>query len=203
MEKEVTELTQSMGALSMQKPVQVTTLPQKKIYVLACAWGKFYVGKTEKEVSTRLQEHLAGEGSAWTKLNPVHSVVETLPDAPFLEDAKTLEYMRTHGVDNVRGGKYSQTVLLQTERDEIERSMRHENGTCMQCGATSHFVSQCPSRPSTTLKEPVVRVAVNAKKVVSLGGASKAKSGCCYRCGRDTHWVVDCYARTHLDGTPL
>jgi len=198
MEKEVAELTQSLGALSIQKPV-----PQKHIYVLTCAHAKFYVGKTEKEVSTRLQEHLAGEGSAWTRLNPAHSVVETLLDAPFLEDAKTLEYMRTHGVDNVRGGKYSQPVLLQTERDEIERSMRHENGACMQCGAAGHFVSQCPSRFTTAMKEPIVRVAVNAKKVVSLGGSSKARSGCCYRCGRNTHWMIDCYARTHLDGTPL
>lgn len=205
MEKELTDLTQSLGALSLRKSIQAETtpLPQKVIYVLACAGGKFYVGKTEKEVSTRFEQHLACEGSAWTKLNPAHSIVETVPDGPFLEDAKTLEYMRMHGVDNVRGGKYAHTVLLQTERDEIDRSVRHENGICMQCGATDHFVAQCSSRPTAKTKESTVRVAVTTKKVVRIGDNSKADRRCCYRCGRNTHWIVNCYARTHLDGTTL
>lgn len=194
MQPEVDELTQSLGALSLQKKKKTN------IYVLACAAGKFYVGKTEKEVAVRFGEHVAGEGSAWTKLNPAQSVVETAEDGPFLEDAKTLEYMRMHGVDNVRGGKYSQNVLFQAERDEIERSMRHENGQCMQCGATGHFVAQCLARQPKTEKEPALLVSVAPKKVVVIG---PSKSRCCHRCGRNTHWVADCYARTHLNGTAL
>src|SRR5271157_1126518 len=114
MEKELNELTQRLDTLSLQatetperRIVQVKrTLHHKSIYVLVCADGKFYVGKTDKEVPQRFQEHVAGDGSAWTKMHTPHSIVEVLVDAPFIEDAKTLEYMRRHGVDNVRGGKY-------------------------------------------------------------------------------------------------
>ena len=207
MQSELEQLTHSLGALSIQNSSGEAHNNNKKkhIYVLECAGGVFYVGKTEKDVAVRFEEHLAGAGSAWTNLNTVRRIIETVPDGPFLEDAKTLEYMRMHGVDNVRGGKYSQTVLTEAERDEIERSMRHENNQCMQCGATSHFAAQCPAHHPTEMtkkKEPVVLVAGSSKKIVrALSGPSKSR--CCYRCGRDTHWVAECYARTHLNGNPL
>lgn len=204
MQSELEQLTHSLGALSIQNSsgeAHNNNNKKKHIYVLECAGGVFYVGKTEKDVAVRFEEHLAGAGSAWTNLNTVRRIIETVPDGPFLEDAKTLEYMRMHGVDNVRGGKYSQTVLSQAERDEIERSMRHENNQCMQCGATSHFVAQCPSRQPKTAKQPALLVSVAPKKV-ACGGGGHSKS-LCYRCGRNTHWVADCRARTHLNGTPL
>lgn len=191
----MTDVTSLLGGLSLQddndsnsvtkEAVDVTPTRVKTIYVLKCTEDKYYVGKTDKNVEERFTEHATGNGSAWTQLHPACDIVDTLPDTPFMEDAKTLEYMRKYGIDNVRGGKYSLTTLPQSERDEIERSIRHENNECLGCGAIDHFVLQCPSRVVKSKSLPIFVVGHN---------------GGCFRCGRSSHWASNCYATTHLDG---
>ena len=72
--------------------------------------GHFYVGTTTRPFKERLKEHKGGHGAIWTGRHGVHSVVEQylvpLRDSKRLEDEKTIEMMRAHGWQNVRGGKY-------------------------------------------------------------------------------------------------
>jgi predicted GIY-YIG superfamily endonuclease len=187
MEHEVTKLTSHLASLSLSPDIDTPpTANHKNIYVLKCADNKYYVGKTEKSAEDRFKEHVNSDGSVWTRLHAPVSIVETLPHSPFLEDAKTLEYMHRHGVDNVRGGKYSLLTLSQHERAEIERSIRHENDQCLRCGTVGHFVLQCPSLDDTSKSDPV-----------------REGKPFCTRCGRNTHYKYDCYARRHLKGYPL
>ena len=89
------------------------------IYVLKCKEGKYYVGKTEKSVEARFQEHLNGEeGAEWTRMYRPISIVESLEQAnnKYLELTKTLEYMEKHGINNVRGGPYCQVDLSKVEK---------------------------------------------------------------------------------------
>lgn len=45
----------------------------KKLYVLECTNGKYYVGVTLRTLDYRINEHLTGYGSEWTKyINQFH-----------------------------------------------------------------------------------------------------------------------------------
>ena len=79
------------------------------IYVLECEEGKIYVGITYN-FNLRLAQHLAGEGAKWTRKYKPKRVIEIIhEDATHaLEKITTLRYMEKFGVENVRGGPYTQ-----------------------------------------------------------------------------------------------
>lgn len=114
-----------------------------RIYVLLLAGDHYYVGRT-KHGDKRLESHVRGRGSAWTALYPVVKEVDFLENADkFDEDKYVLMYMDRHGIDNVRGGSYSQVVLEREQRAAIEHQLRSANDQCLLCGSAEHFAAQC------------------------------------------------------------
>lgn len=124
-------------------PEELTPDPEF-IYVVRCECDKWYIGRTNN-VERRFLEHASGNGSGWTHLYPAIELVEKLPYAPFLEDAKTLEYIQRYGIYNVRGGSYCQVTLPDAQLVEIERKLRGENGKCFNCGG-DHYIQKCPTK---------------------------------------------------------
>lgn len=116
------------------------------IYILKLRGGKYYVGKTGN-VAKRFEEHLEGKGSAWTtKYSPI-KIDKTISGAsPFDEDRYVKEYMSTYGVDNVRGGSYTQISLGDDVIAQIEKEIRGATDKCMKCGQSGHFASKCYSK---------------------------------------------------------
>ena len=97
------------------------------IYILKLQENKWYVGKTYKTVKERFQEHLDGKGSSWTsKYKPIkiHQIINTCgPDKGaeyWQENASTLEYMEEYGIENVRGGSYTNVVLYPEQLRYLE-----------------------------------------------------------------------------------
>jgi predicted GIY-YIG superfamily endonuclease len=120
-----------------------------KVYVLQLEDGKYYVGKTQRPVSERMDEHRNGHGAAWTQLHAVTGLVDaTETSNPHQEDNVTLDYMKRYGVDNVRGGPYSKVNLTRDEINGIERRIRHNADACFGCGSTNHFANQCSGDPT-------------------------------------------------------
>ncbi|POY34657.1 hypothetical protein C3K47_19100 [Solitalea longa] len=87
------------------------------IYVLALEDGCFYIGQTQKSsFERRMKEHFDLERksrkSVWVQEHKAVKVLETsefkgtVPEGEILENEKTLQYMRIHGIDKVRGGYY-------------------------------------------------------------------------------------------------
>ena len=51
------------------------------IYILKLNNSKYYVGKTNRSVNERYQEHLEGIGSLWTKIYKPLSVVKQIENS--------------------------------------------------------------------------------------------------------------------------
>jgi predicted GIY-YIG superfamily endonuclease len=118
------------------------------IYVLKCLNNKYYVGQTRNLVS-RYRAHQAGRGSAWTAVHQPTEILETyrLEQFPvartFQEDAITLSYMSRYGIENVRGGSFSQITLPEELVRCIDKQLVHARGGCFLCGETGHYAKQC------------------------------------------------------------
>jgi predicted GIY-YIG superfamily endonuclease len=113
------------------------------IYILRLKAGKYYIGKT-KNVDKRWAEHTAGCGSGWTKNYPPLSLVKSVVSTShFDEDRYVKEYMEKYGIENVRGGTYSNVVLDANCIAVLEKEIRHSNNLCVRCGRGTHFVKDC------------------------------------------------------------
>jgi hypothetical protein len=157
------------------------------IYILKCASGKYYVGRTQNP-DFRLQNHFDGEGSAWTRRYEPRKVVEIFQSRGlFDETSTTLELMSAYGVDNVRGGLYCQMKLSRDDQVAIEKQMRSAHDECMTCGGDNHFASDCPQKKTKERRYTTKR-------------SKEPDPTECKRCGRSSHTASQCYAKTILPG---
>ena len=117
----------------------------RTVYILQLRGGKYYVGKTT-DLGRRLAEHVAGIGSVWTAKYPMMGVVQTIPNAnAFEEDRWVKEMMSHHGIDNVRGGAYSNRVLDFVQCVALQRELWSAADRCLRCGSSDHRIGRCPT----------------------------------------------------------
>jgi predicted GIY-YIG superfamily endonuclease len=166
-----------------------TFLSQQKmstnIYILKLRSGKYYVGKSANPME-RYQQHLDGKGSAWTKKYKPVSLEKVISNvSPFDEDKYTKEYMKKHGIENVRGGAYVTEKLDEVQEESLKRELWAATDKCTRCGRGGHFVSTCHAMTEI----------VKSKKIQNQKG--------CSRCGRTNHSSSGCYARTDYEGNEI
>ena len=100
------------------------------IYILKLREGKYYIGKT-KNVEKRFNEHIAGNGSGWTKkYKPISLIKSIVSTSYFDEDKYVKEYMAKYGIENVRGGTYSNINLDANCISVLEKEIRHSKNLC-------------------------------------------------------------------------
>ena len=154
------------------------------IYILELQDNKWYVGKTQN-IEARILAHQEGKGSCWTSRYSVIRLAETIVTRdPFDEDKYVKKYMAEYGIENVRGGSYSQINLDASQVDSLRRELKSASNLCYGCGKGGHYVKECPDRQ-------------NRENKGDYGGYI------CYRCGRRGHMRKNCYARTKLNGEIL
>ena len=117
------------------------------VYILELAQGRVYVGHSS-DMRRRLQQHMAGQGSAFTKAFPPTGVllprlgcVTGSPEAA--ERDETLRYMFLRGIPLVRGWRYVRVDMPDAEVQDAEENIRELFDLCRRCGHPGHFVTQC------------------------------------------------------------
>jgi predicted GIY-YIG superfamily endonuclease len=192
--------------------------PTTWLYVLKLKDDKYYVGTTT-DLNTRFEAHWCGTAAAWTKKFPPVKVAAVYRDKScFDEDAKVKELMSRFGMNEVRGGSYSFSVLTQEQISLLQKEINHANGNCIECGSKDHWVESCPNKKEKKkskrlitqeqldkqdkiVQEEIRRVEKErVKDEINLIDQKKVS---CTRCGRNTHDRPDCYAKTHLKGFSL
>ena len=121
----------------------VYTMATTNIYVLKLQGNKYYVGKSN-DVIGRYQQHMNGQGSAWTKKHKPMFLVESRDGvSPFEEDKVVKEYMAKYGIENVRGGAYVTEKLDEIQESNLQKELWAASDCCTQCGRKGHFVKNC------------------------------------------------------------
>lgn len=125
---------------------------KKYLYTLLLQDGCYYVGRTSKVPYERLKEHISGVGSKWTRIHkPINFVkIQSGQYDGFDEDTLTKRYMANYGINNVRGGSYSNIELSQDQIINLNREIYHNKGVCLNCGASDHWVSTCKNKPMSS-----------------------------------------------------
>ena len=77
-------------------------------YALALADGRFYVGKTF-QLNMRWSQHVTGHGARFTRKYKPEKIIRV--EAGDHERAITLELMREHGWELVRGGPWTKVIM--------------------------------------------------------------------------------------------
>lgn len=104
------------------------------VYVLKCTdstFFKYYVGSTTKIARERILEHFTNHGAGWTKIYQPVDVLEIISPADrFDEDKYTKIYMEKYGIENVRGGSYTQMVLPNFQLESLTLELKTASGAC-------------------------------------------------------------------------
>jgi hypothetical protein len=142
------------------------------IYILRLIQNNFYIGKSNNPLK-RIEQHMTGKGSVWTKKYPPVSIEKIIPNVSVFDEDKFVKmYMAEHGIDKVRGGAYVRSYLDASEKAYILREIRKSIDVCVNCGCRDHFSSSCPKR----------------------------KTSGCLRCGRPNHESLTCNAVYDVNG---
>jgi len=88
--------------------------------------------------------HFDGHGSAWTKIHKPYKRILFIKGDKFDEDKYVFKYMEKYGIENVRGGCFSQVVLPEDKIRMIETILTGVDDRCFRCGEPGHFVNDCP-----------------------------------------------------------
>jgi len=189
------------------------------LYVLKLENNKYYVGKTD-DINRRYTEHKNGKGSEWTKIYKPIKILETREvKTEHDENNVTKDLIKKYGVDNVRGGAYSQVTLSSNTLEFLERESRGNMDSCFKCGKQGHFAKNCLGEESESESEEETiwvtnccsKEFKNLTRAISherrctekIANIFKPRTGNCYRCGRNGHWATSCYAKTDITGNDI
>ena len=177
------------------------------IYIIRLEGGRYYIGKSDN-VMNRYQQHIDGNGSAWTRKYKPISLEKIIKNvSSFEEDKITKEYMSKYGIDKVRGGSYVEIELSEFHIDALKMEIWSAKNLCTQCGSSEHFVKDCHTKTDEWECEYCDRTFTTRFGCVvhekSCKNTKKYQKSVCYRCGRTGHYSPDCYANTHSKGYTL
>lgn len=138
------------------------------IYVLKLDKNKYYIGRSEN-VQDRIEAHIQGNGSEYTKRYKVKKVVEIIEtDDLFEEDKVTKRYMSKYGIDHVRGGSYTTMELSNDVKDFLRREIYGGTNRCFQCGLEGHYIKDCLQNENKKVEKEDIKVVDLVRDIATL-----------------------------------
>ena len=100
------------------------------VFILQLEHGKYFVD-CSKDPEKAMQEHVEGLGPLWTRIHRPIDMVKRIPFQRAEElDTYVKAAMRTYGLENVRGGSYSDARLKDSDRHALHREL-HSDSDCV------------------------------------------------------------------------
>ena len=125
-------------------------------YLIVCKYGKYYVGRT-KNLPRRLQQHVDGVASEWTRVYPPTKAFILVANCDEFEEDKQVKIaMKKYGIENVRGGSYSKLVLTSIQLLILYNEIKNATDRCFNCGQEGHFSGECTADRVTIYTNPEV-----------------------------------------------
>lgn len=148
------------------------------IYLLELENGKYYIGKTNRPVKERFNEHKSGKGSDWTSLHkPIRILgTKTWQVDAYDEDKYTKKYMDKYGIENVRGGSYVSVKLPDYQVRAIRQELYTSNDKCFKCGEIGHYANSCTKnryRDDTEISDNIIINTDNVYSNVAISDNSR------------------------------
>lgn len=102
------------------------------IHILKLEENKYYICKTRNTFND------------WTEKYPIVEVEKTVKDCDFYDiDKYTKIYMNKYGIENVRGGTYSELKLDENVKNFLINEFRTVNNICERCYFEIHQTEKC------------------------------------------------------------
>jgi predicted GIY-YIG superfamily endonuclease len=173
------------------------------VYILECENGRYYIGKTDRPIQTRIIEHFTNNGSEFTKKYKPIKVIKTIEHANVLdEDKYTKIYMRNYGMNKVRGGSYAMLDLPDYKVQALRDELCTAENRCYRCLRKGHFGNDCFAKTDiygdTIEDEEIVQHFTKQLNIQHAGESSYKRQIVCYNCNRPGHYASDCYARVKI-----
>ena len=149
------------------------------IYILKLVDNKYYIGFTDN-IKKRVQEHIDGNGSSFTKMYRPINLVKVYENVnPEKVDVSIIKYMKKFGVDNVRGGSYKNVKLKKTQIKELKKQ-----------GVVFPKVSIDDINLEDLILDDIEESTVKIQKILKI--PVRQANGTCFRCMKDGHYVHQC-----------
>ncbi len=196
-----TERTLTNQTPTNQTPTNQTPTNQRLtnqrilIYVLQLQDKKYYIGRTNN-LDERLLQHKDKSACAWTTIHPYIKLIETYEGDVFDEDKFVIKYMTMHGINNVRGGSYSNVYLSFDQYITLRKMIYNAESKCLACGSKNHFLHSCKE----IICYRCCRVGHSAENCYAITHDMNGSLHGCYTCGRPDHWSIRCYQKTDIFG---
>lgn len=169
------------------------------IYIAALETNKYYIGKT-LELQKIIDNFEKGETDLqWIKtFNFIH-IIETFAGDDFDLDKTVYKYMSKYGIENVRGGMFSEPILSFEQHLTINKHINSSNNTCLACGSVNHTIEKC----DTIICYRCGRLNHDANSCSETTHFLNGSTNGCYRCGRSDHWRFRCNRSRDIYGRVL
>ncbi len=168
------------------------------IFVLRLQDDKYFVGKT-KETHQKLKQTVLQTPAAWIEKYPAVEIHSSILGDAYDEDKYVLKCMREYGIENVRGGSYSNVDLSMDQIISIRRALCTATNSCIACGTVGHNIFECKEDICYRCGRTGHSVDVCKATVHVLNGRLDG----CYRCGRPDHWSIRCNRSKDIFGRKL
>ncbi len=175
------------------------------VYVLKLTKDKFYVGSSI-DIPKRITEHLSSNyASAWTNLYPVEKVWSIFPreehELRKEEEQVVFNTMEQFGINNVRGGAFSQVELEHNMYETLQKLLIHRRNACFKCGMNGHYINDCPNETKKSGFWNYIQQGLSFFHYDNVNCVDNNNN--CYRCGRTGHFASNCFAKTHVNGSKI